>query len=83
MFRQGKVRIPWGDIQSRNKMQHLINEGVRYPEADTTDLVMSTWFGKLTVENHYVPKNFNGYHFKRPGWYGRTAQRGLGAYAYA
>jgi hypothetical protein len=76
LFRQGKVRLPWRDIPSRNRIQPLIEEGVRYPDADTTDLVMSTWFHKLTIENHYAPKRFAGYHFERPGW-SRHAQRGM------
>lgn len=79
LFRQGKVRIPWADIPTRARMSYLVDEVTRYPEHDTTDLVMSTWFHKLTIENHYAPKQFNGYHLNRPGWV-RGAQRGL-AYA--
>ena len=52
LFRQGQVRIPWASLSARNQCQYLIDEGVRYPESDTTDLIMSVWFGKLGVANH-------------------------------
>ena len=80
LFRQGKIRLPWAGIPDRGRIQPLITEGLQYPDGDTTDLLMSTWFGKLTVEQHYVPKRFAGYHLQRPGWLKRP-QRGL-AYAY-
>jgi len=76
LFRQGRIRIPWRDIVSRGRSQNLIDEAVRYPDHDTTDLVMSTWFGKLAVENHYTPRQFNGYHQSRPGWM-RARPRGM------
>jgi hypothetical protein len=76
LFRQGKVRIPWDSIPTRQRMAYLVDEVTRYPEYDTTDLVMSTWFHKLTVENHFVPRRHPGYHFQRPGWM-KTASRGM------
>lgn len=76
LFRQGKIRIPWNSIPVRQRMAYLVDEVTRYPEYDTTDLVMSTWFHKLTVENHFVPRRHAGYHFQRPGWI-RTAARGM------
>jgi hypothetical protein len=79
LFRQGQIRIPWGDFPTRNRMQPLIDEGVKYPDHDTTDLIMSTWFGKLGVENHYTPRRFPGYLQERPQWM-RDTRRGL-AYA--
>ena len=80
LFRQGQIRIPWGGITERNRCQYLIDEGLQYPDGDTTDLLMSTWFGKLAVENHYVPRGFAGYSFQRPSWMGRS-MRGLYANA--
>lgn len=80
LFRQGRVRIPWAGLPTRQKMGYLIDEVTRYPEHDTTDLVMSTWFHKLTIENHYVPRRFNGYRMDRPSWMG-TARRGIYASA--
>ena len=68
LFRQGRIRIPWKGLPERGRMQVLIDEAVRYPDFDTNDLLMSTWFGKLTVENHYVPRRFGGYHQSRPPW---------------
>lgn len=79
-FRQGKIRIPWGDIPSRNRTQILIDEGLQYPDGDTTDVIMSTWFMTLAVLHHYVPKRFAGYHLPRPGWM-RGAERGIHASA--
>jgi hypothetical protein len=68
LFRQGRIRIPWADIATRQRMQYLIDEATRYPDHDTTDLIMSTWFGKLGVENHYTPRREGLYRMSRPGW---------------
>jgi hypothetical protein len=68
LFRQGQVRIPWASLSARNQCQYLIDEGVRYPESDTSDLIMSVWFGKLGVENHYTPQKQGQYVMRRPGW---------------
>jgi hypothetical protein len=76
LFRQGRIRIPWGDLQSRNRCQHLIDEATRYPDHDTTDLIMSTWFGKLGVENLYTPRKDGMYRMDRPSWLGYK-QRGI------
>jgi hypothetical protein len=76
LFRQGRIRIPWGDLQSRNRCQHLIDEATRYPDHDTTDLIMSTWFGKLGVENLYTPRKDGMYRMERPSWLGYK-QRGI------
>lgn len=78
LFRQGQVRIPWGDLNARARCQPLIDEGVRYPDADTTDLIMSTWFHKLGVENHYTPNRQGRYQQSRPRWMS-GAQRGMSA----
>lgn len=76
LFRQGFIRIPWGDMSSRTRCQHLVDEATRYPDSDTTDLIMSTWFGKLAVENHYTPRREGLYRMNRPGWLG-YARRGI------
>lgn len=76
LFRQGFIRIPWGDISSRTRCQHLIDEATRYPDYDTTDLIMSTWFAKLAVENHYTPRREGLYQLNRPAWMG-YARRGI------
>ena len=77
LFRQGRIRIPWGGIEARNIMQPLINEAVRYPDYDTTDLIMSVWFGKLAVEHHYTPRRPNSYARPVPGWLKNRARRGI------
>jgi len=71
LFRQGQIRLPWADPSSRLKTNNLIEEAVRYPDYDTTDLIMSTWFGKLAVENHYTPRREGMYTMARPSWLGR------------
>lgn len=76
LFRQGMIRIPWGDMTSRINCQHLVDEATRYPDHDTTDLLMSTWFHKLAVENHYNPRKDGMYRMNRPGWMG-YARRGI------
>ena len=76
LFRQGMIRIPWGDMSSRTRCQNLVDEATRYPDYDTTDLIMSTWFGKLAVENHYTPRREGLYQLNRPGWMG-YARRGI------
>ena len=75
LFRQGMIRLPWGSPSSRVKSGTLIDEAVRYPDHDTTDLIMSTWFGKLGVENHYTPRREGMYRMARPSWVGQ--QRGI------
>ena len=76
LFRQGRIRMPWADINSRNRISNLIEEATKYPEADTTDLIMSTWFHKLAVENLYTPRRSGMYQMSRPGWMGNV-QRGI------
>ena len=79
LFRQGQIRLPWADPSSRLKTNSLVEEAVRYPDYDTTDLIMSVWFGKLAVENHYTPRREGMYRMHRPSWLGR--ERGMvGAY---
>ena len=76
LFRQGIIRIPWVNPASRLKSNNLIEEATRYPDGDTTDLIMSTWFGKLAVENHYTPRKAGMYRLNTPSWFGNK-QRGI------
>jgi hypothetical protein len=76
LFRQGFIRIPWSNPASRLKSNNLIEEATRYPDGDTTDLIMSTWFGKLAVENHYTPRKAGMYRLNTPSWFGNK-QRGI------
>jgi hypothetical protein len=43
-FENGWVHIPWGNAESQRKMKLLVDELVMYPDARTTDCVMSFWF---------------------------------------
>ncbi len=76
LFRQGFIRLPWGNPSARLKVNNLIEEATRYPDHDTTDLIMSTWFGKLAVENHYTPRREGMYQMSRPDWL-TGARRGI------
>jgi len=55
-------------LSARNQCTYLIEEGQRYPESDTTDLIMSVWFGKLGTENHYTPRKQGQYRRSVPSW---------------
>ena len=74
LFRQGRIRMPWGNIAARSRLTYLIDEATKYPEHDTTDLIMSTWFGKLAVENLYTPRKSGMYRLDRPSWMGYKAR---------
>ena len=76
LFRQGMIRLPWGNPGSRLKVNPLIDEATRYPDHDTTDLIMSVWFHKLAVENHYTPRREGLYQLPRPAWLSGR-QRGI------
>jgi len=75
LFRHGRVRMPYGSPSSREKMKHLIDELMRYPDGDTNDLVMSTWFMTLTINAGYSASRREAL-YKRPvpQWVSRSAQ---------
>ena len=75
-FRQGKIRLPYQTPTSRLKSHYLIDEGLRHPDSDTTDLLMSAWFMLIAVANLYRPPANGMYTEPRPG-YMRNAPRGL------
>jgi hypothetical protein len=76
LFRQGMIRLPYKDPSSRLKVANLVDEATRYPDGETTDLIMSVWFHKLGVENHYTPRIQGRYQLDRPGWMGNI-RRGV------
>ena len=76
LFRQGMIRIPTGTPTARLQTGYLIQEAISYPDGDTDDLLMSTWFHKLAIENHYTPRQQGMYRLARPRWMG-NAQRGI------
>ena len=55
LFRQGKIRIPFSGPGTRLVMNDLLAEAYNYPDTDTDDLLMSVWFQKMGIENHYRP----------------------------
>lgn len=73
-FRQGRVRIPWGGPSSRMKAEPLISELQNYPDSETTDLVMSTWFHTLAINNHFDARR-QGYRKDVPEWISGGTQR--------
>ena len=76
MFRQGSIRIPMGTPEARMRMGYLIQEAINYPEYDTDDTLMATWFMKLAVENHMPTRGVGVYRQSRPSWVSRS-ERGL------
>lgn len=76
-FRQGKIRLPFGDAMTREEMKSYTHELTRWPQAATEDEVMATWFFILALTNHYTPRNIHTPTQPRPGWYGSYHQRGL------
>lgn len=81
-FRQGRIRLPYQSANARLKVANLVTEGLRYPDSDTTDMVMSTWFMTLAVNNNYSPQQRGLYRREVPEWVsgamrGRPVARGL------
>lgn len=75
-FRQGKIKIPYASPTSRFKAAFLTNEALLYPEVDTTDVLMSVWFGKVAVNTLYAPDQQGQYAATGIPWR-RDVQRGL------
>lgn len=76
LFRQGMIRLPYGNATSRLQMGYMVQEAITYPDGDTDDVLMSTWFQKLAVENHYTPRRIGMYSMARPQWL-YNSQRGI------
>jgi len=76
LFRQGMIRLPYGTPTSRLQMGYMVQEAITYPDGDTDDVLMSTWFQKLAVENHYTPRQMGMYSMPRPRWISNS-QRGI------
>lgn len=76
LFKQGYIRIPWGSVAARLQFGSLVTEVTYYPDYDTDDIVMSTWFHKLAVEKHYTPRRREAFARPTPRWLA-NAQRGI------
>ena len=75
-WRQGRCRIPHMTPTDRLKAQPLIQELTRYPDSDTTDLVMSQWFCALAINHLYTPRQQGLYGMGVPS-YLRGSKRGM------
>ena len=76
LFRQGMIRLPYATPAARLQMGYLVQEAITYPDGDTDDTLMSTWFMKLAIENHYTPRQTGLYRMNRPSWLA-SARRGI------
>ena len=74
-FRQGRIRLPYNGPTTRDQTTDLVDELLRYPNGDTDDLVMSTWFARLTVVNHGSSGQQGLYRKDVPKW---LSQRNAG-----
>lgn len=83
LFRQGMIRLPDKGAVAKEKVEELVHELLRYPDGETSDLVMMTWFHTLAVMNHYSPAADGRYRtagipeWVRRGAHGGDVQRGL------
>jgi hypothetical protein len=73
-FKHGRIRLPNGTPSSRLAMSPLLDELLRYPNAKTTDMVMSMWFAALFTHTH-APGTGNG-RYERNSING-SARRGM------
>ena len=78
-FRQGKVRIPFGDGTTRLTIANYVSEFTKWPDARTDDEVMATWFAFKAIDGNYTPRNVERPKFDRPEWVGGYSGRGLTA----
>jgi len=75
-YRQGAVRIPFGDARARVSANQLRHELTTWPEGKTDDLVMSAWFGLRAVQMTYASPDTPAPRFDRPSWM-KDSRRGL------
>jgi hypothetical protein len=70
-FRQGAIRLPFGNPEARLAVRPLTHELVTWPNGLTDDLVMSVWFAIRAVQMTYVDPNTPAPRFSRPSWLGK------------
>lgn len=74
-FENGKVHIPWGNQESRRKMQQFVDELIQYP-GRTTDTVMAFWFAwRCAREQAPRFKSHNRLQKNAPLWHRRLGRR--------
>jgi hypothetical protein len=54
-FEFGRIRLPYGDAESRKMSELLIQEALTYPQGETDDLLMALWFIKFNY-SRLVPR---------------------------
>jgi hypothetical protein len=59
-FKHGRIRIPNATPHDRLTVHPFINEALKYPNAKTTDMLMSAWFATLHTQSGYARKNQQG-----------------------
>jgi hypothetical protein len=67
-YRQGKVRLPYGDQDARRSVGQLIHELTTWPDGLTDDLVMSAWFALRAAQVTYIDPAQPPPRFTRPSW---------------
>lgn len=74
-FENGQVHIPWGNPESKRKMQPFVDELIMYP-GRTTDTVMSFWMGWKPLQTSGAKyRSFNRLHTPTPTWLGTQISR--------
>lgn len=68
-FEFGRIRLPYGDAESKQMSELLIQEALTYPQGQTDDLLMALWFikfnySRLVPRGLYMPSAMGG----GPGW---------------
>jgi hypothetical protein len=54
-FEFGRIRLPWGDQESRGQSNYLISEAMDYPFGRTDDCLMALWFQKWNLQHLRLP----------------------------
>jgi hypothetical protein len=54
LYREGRVRLPWVGVASRNVIRQFVHELTGYPHVKASDMVMSQWFGETNIREVFV-----------------------------
>lgn len=47
LFHNELITLPWGDVNSRAKVQQLMDQLIQFPMGSVSDLVMAMWFAEI------------------------------------
>lgn len=67
-FRQGLTRLPYGDEEAKHAVTLLRRELLTWPDGQTDDLVMTTWFALRAATLSYADTSKPPPKFERPSW---------------